>query len=109
MAHYPPQQSYQQPAPPYQAPVSNGLATFSMIAGIMGWTICPGLAAIAAIITGHIAKGQIRASYGRESGTGMANAGLILGYLQIVLSLVGVCVYLVFILGIFGLTEAFAY
>ena len=37
----------------------------------------------AAIGFGHVALGQIKAAEGRETGTGMAIAGLVLGYLQI--------------------------
>jgi len=100
MSYYPPQ------APqPYYPPAaqSSSMAIVSLVAGIMAWSICPGLAAIVAIITGHIAKGQINDSQGRLTGSGMATAGLIMGYAQIALSIIGVCIYLVFVLGIFGI------
>jgi hypothetical protein len=38
------------------------------------------LGSVAAVISGHIALRQIRASDGRQSGTGVAIAGLALGY-----------------------------
>lgn len=105
MSYSPPQQPYYPPPPAYYGPPTqtSGLATFSLIAGIVSWFLCPGIAAIAAIISGHIAKGQIRDSGGRLTGSGMATAGLILGYLQIALTLIGICIYLVFFVGIFGL------
>ena len=70
-------------APPYPAPVyasTNGLAVASLIAGFLwiGW-----LGSIAAVIMGHIALGQIKESGGREQGSGLAIAGLVLGYLGV--------------------------
>jgi hypothetical protein len=105
MSYYPPQNP-----PPYYPPPplaqTSSLAIVSLVAGIMTWSICPGLAGIVAIITGHIAKGQIKDGQGRLTGDGLATAGLILGYAQIILSIVGVCVYLVFVLGVFGIAGA---
>ena len=60
-----------------------------MILGILGWTLLPILGAIIAVITGHMAKSEIRKSNGQLGGEGMATAGLILGYTSIVL---GICV-----------------
>ena len=48
--------------------------------------------AIAAIVTGHIARSQIRRS--GESGDGMALAGLILGYVGLVLSALFVVLFI---------------
>ncbi|MGH3291309.1 MAG: DUF4190 domain-containing protein [Trebonia sp.] len=66
----------------YPVPVAptNGLAVGSMVCGIAEiFTL--GLAAIPAVILGHLARGQIRRT--GERGDGMAIAGLILGYLGI--------------------------
>ena len=79
------------PAPPaapparVERPVTNGLAVASLTAGIvwLGW-----LGSIAAIIFGHVALGQIKRSGGRETGSGLAVAGLILGYCEIGLLLI---------------------
>lgn len=49
------------------------------------------LAVIAAIITGHLAKKEIRESGGMIKGAGMATAGLILGYIQIALIVLSIC------------------
>jgi hypothetical protein len=76
------------PVMPYHAyypqvaplPPTNGLALGSMICGIAEiFTL--GLAAIPAVILGHLARGQIRQT--GERGDGMAVAGLVLGYLAI--------------------------
>jgi hypothetical protein len=48
---------------------------------------------VAAVVCGHIALGQIRESGGRQSGRGLAIAGLALGYfelLMLVLALIAI-------------------
>ncbi len=67
------------------------LATVSLVLGILGWVILPVVGAITAIITGHIARSEIARSNGQLTGAGMALAGLILGYVQIILIVIPVC------------------
>jgi hypothetical protein len=62
---------------------TNPLAIVSLATGL-GQVVVPVAAAIAAIVTGHIARAQIRRTH--EEGSGMALAGLILGYVGLVLS-----------------------
>jgi hypothetical protein len=79
---------------PYQSPPAkpnSSMAIASLVLGILGWTIAPGLASIAAIITGHMGKKEIRESMGQLGGDGMATAGLILGYANVA---IGVCICL---------------
>jgi hypothetical protein len=64
---------YQYP-PAVPAPPTNGLAIGSMVCGII-----PFVAAIPAIIFGHLARAQIRQT--GERGDSMAVVGLVLGYL----------------------------
>jgi len=72
-------------APQFAAPASDaptsGKALASMITGIFGFLFF--LPAIAAIILGHISRSEIRKSNGHLKGTGMATAGLIMGYVVI--------------------------
>jgi prepilin-type processing-associated H-X9-DG protein len=57
--------------------------------GLAGWSLGLGIASIflslltsiAAIICGHLALGRIKRSQGRLSGSGMAIAGLVMGYI----------------------------
>jgi hypothetical protein len=86
------EQNYQQP---YE---TSTLAIVSLVSGIVSWFLLPILGAIIAVITGHMAKREIRDSQGRLTGDGMATAGLVLGYLQLVLSVCGLCVAVIFIL-----------
>ena len=51
---------------PYQTPPAkpnSNLALASLILGILGWTLLPGLASIGAIITGHMAKNEIKKAW----------------------------------------------
>jgi hypothetical protein len=59
----------------------NPPAIISAIAGILTWTVCPFLAAIVAVVAGHIALSQIRRV--RQAGRGWAVTGIILGYLSV--------------------------
>lgn len=91
--------SSQTPAAP-RAPAlpTSTSALVSLVAGLLSWILLPVLAAIVAVIAGHIARGEIRRSAGALDGDGMAIAGLILGYAQLVLLVVGL-ITLMFILG----------
>lgn len=78
---------------------TSGKAIFSMIAGIISFFCCPGLASLAAIITGHMAKNEIRNSGGYVTGDGLATVGLIFGYINIALTLLGLFLTLLVITG----------
>ena len=72
----------------YVAPVAqastNGLAIASMVLGIL-WIYWIG--SVLALVFGYVAKAQIQRSMGRQSGRGMAIAGIVLGWI----GLRGVC------------------
>lgn len=72
------------------------MAIISLVFGVLGWVALPVLGALIAIVTGHMARGQIRESRGDLQGDGLAVAGLILGYLSIGLLLLVLAVVLVF-------------
>ena len=99
---YPPQSS--DPIPPYRqeypATETSGWAIFSLISGVLAWLGVFGLGGLAAVIAGHIAKSQIRASNGRVSGDGMATIGLVLGYVNIAITLIALCLFLLVFFGI---------
>jgi hypothetical protein len=94
-------QTYQ--APPVK-PNSN-MALASLILGILGWTLLPTIGSIGAIVTGHMAKNEIKGSMGALGGDGMATAGLILGYANIAIGLC-ICVIVVGMLAL-GMTIPF--
>ncbi|MBJ7597868.1 MAG: hypothetical protein DLM67_24630 [Candidatus Nephthysia bennettiae] len=77
----------------------NSLAIVSLVAGIAGYIIPhPFIAGLIAIVTGHMARRQIRQT--GESGSGLAMAGLILGYLHLVLSILLVGFIILVVMGV---------
>lgn len=60
------------------------LSLASLMMGIIGWFLLPVVGGIIAVITGHLAKKEIRQSGGLLGGDGLATAGLVLGYSNIV-------------------------
>jgi len=60
-----------------------GLAITSLVLGILGFVCCGFFSGIPAIICGHMAHGKIHRHPRRYEGSGLALAGLILGYLSI--------------------------
>ncbi len=83
------------PPMPVQRSTSS-LAIVSLVSGLVGWTFIPIIGAIVAIITGHLAKKEMRDSAGTLNGNGMALAGLILGYVQIGLVVLGIVAFILF-------------
>lgn len=87
---YPPQvqapAGYMAYATAPRAPSTNGMAIASMVLGIL-WLYWIG--SILALVFGYVAKGQIKASGGAQSGEGMATAGIVLGWIGVgILSLI---------------------
>jgi hypothetical protein len=82
------------PAPhavPNSRPTS-GLAITSLVSGILSITfVVPFISSIVAIVTGHMARAEIRRTNGAIGGDGMAVAGLVTGYagLGIIVAFVG--------------------
>ena len=77
------------------------MAVASLVCGILGLTFIPIISSIAAIITGYIAKNQIDESKGTQGGRGMALAGIITGFIGVVLWVLFIVVFIL-ILGIFS-------
>ena len=65
---------------------NNTLAIVSLVLGILSFVCLGILSAIPAIITGHIAHGRARKAPDRYEGAGMAVAGFVLGYLNLLLT-----------------------
>lgn len=93
---------------PVPATRTSVTAIISLIAGILGFVqVLPVIGPIVAIITGHMAKSEIKKSNGMVTGGGMATAGLILGYIALA---AGLCVLCIFVLAFAGLvTLPFAF
>ncbi len=78
-------------APPPASAPNNSTAIISLIAGILGLTLLPTIGSIAAVITGSMAKKEIQQSGGMQGGMGMAQAGLVLGWIGIILFIIALC------------------
>lgn len=65
----------------------NGLAVASVVLAVL-WLA--GAGAVFALVFGYRARGQIENSAGRQSGSGLATAGIILGWIGIVILVAGV-------------------
>lgn len=63
-------------------PRTNPLAIVALVSAILSWVLLPVAGALVAVVAGHIARGQIRRS--DETGSGMALAALVIGYVHLV-------------------------
>ena len=84
-------------SPPLQ---TSALAITSLVTGILGWTFLPLLGSLAAIITGHMARAEIRRSNGQLDGDGMAIAGLVLGWVVLAIGVLALVAVLLFFGGL---------
>jgi hypothetical protein len=75
------------------------MAVISLVAGILGLTLVPIAGSIVAIITGFMARNEIKASEGALGGDGLATGGLVLGFIGVGLAVLGLC-FASFIIGI---------
>jgi hypothetical protein len=91
--NYAPQQSYLPPQqqPYMSAPQTNGKAIASLVLSLLGISIL-------GVIFGHIASSEIKNSGGRQGGSGLATAGIVLGWL----GMVGWVFYWIFFAALFS-------
>ena len=89
------------PQPPVKTTKTSIMAIISLVTGILGFIqVLPAIGPLAAVITGHIAKNEIKKSNGMVTGNGLATTGLILGYIMVA---IGLCVTCILILTFAGL------
>ncbi|MCZ8166204.1 DUF4190 domain-containing protein [Silanimonas sp.] len=82
---------------------TSSMAIVSLVAGLLGWTFAPWLGSIIAIITGHMARAEIRRDPAGLEGDGLAVAGLVLGWAMILLSVFTVLAIVLFFGGLAAL------
>src|SRR5262249_2858392 len=78
------------PAVPQTVPRTPAIAICSLILAVFSFTCGWLFTAIPAVISGHVARSKIRNSGGALAGRGIATAGLILGYIALVLGIMGI-------------------
>ncbi|MBC7991564.1 MAG: DUF4190 domain-containing protein [Luteimonas sp.] len=79
---------------------TSSLAIVSLVFGLLGWSFLPMLGSLVAIITGHLARGEIRREPARLQGDGLAIAGLVLGYAAIAMAVLVVMIFVLFFGGL---------
>lgn len=67
---------------------TSALAIWSLVLGILSIGCCCAPGAIPAIICGHLARSRIRQAPDNLTGDGMALAGLIMGYVTMVIMII---------------------
>jgi hypothetical protein len=77
--------------PPGYAPMArrqtDGMAVAALIMGIGGFFICPIVFGVLAVIFGYMGRGNIQKSGGVLEGDSFCTAGIILGFIQIGITL----------------------
>lgn len=94
--------NYYAPAP--TLPTST-LATVSVVAGILSFFALPVIGGIVALITGYMARKETRAVPPTHSGDGLATAGIIMGWINMGLTVLGVCCFVIYFVFIVGLAS----
>ena len=86
----------------YPAPVANGKATAALVTGVttlvLAWCVGFGLVGLLAVFLGVRARQEIRASGGRQTGDGIALAGIVTGTIAAVVGLLALVVIIVAVL-----------
>lgn len=80
-----------QPQVAYMTPTqtTNVWAVVSLISSVLSWLGLFGVGGIVGIIAGIVARNEIAASRGAQSGDGLALTGIILGAVNVLLSCIG--------------------
>jgi hypothetical protein len=86
---------------------SSTLAIVSLVSALLGFTLFPVVGGIVAIITTYMARNETRSFPPKASGDSMATAGIVMGWVQVALLVVGICclaVWFLFGLGWLGIS-----
>lgn len=69
----------------HAAPTASGKATAALVLGIVGLVLCPLVCSVLALVFGYQGRKEIDVSGGRISGRGLAIAGIVLGWVGLVI------------------------
>lgn len=71
-------------------PQTSGLAIGSLVASILGLTFVPTVGSVVGLVLGYMARREIREKE-LLTGEGLATAGIVLGWIGVILSLLALC------------------
>jgi len=80
------------PPPPTAPAKTNGTAVLAFVASLSGFVCFLGVGGALGVVLGLIGRREIGRAEGRETGSGLANAGIALGLLNVALAVVGTAV-----------------
>ena len=78
---------------------NSALAIISLVTGLLGWTLLPFLGSLVAIVTGHLARKEIRQDPAL-GGDALAVVGLVLGWVAVAGAVLAVLAFLLFFGGL---------
>ena len=83
------------------------LAIVSLVSALFGFTFVPLIGTIVALVTGYMARNETHAIPPRASGDELATAGIVMGWIQVGLLVLGCCAvaFFVFVMGNFAATN----
>lgn len=67
-------------------PTTNTCAILSLVMAILGWNLLPIAGFVGAIILGRFAQRQLRNAEGSQTGHGLALAGVIIGWIGLIVA-----------------------
>ena len=73
------------------------LAVVSLVVSLVGWFMCPIVGGVVGIITGMMAKKEIKMAPDRWDGMGLATAGIIISAIHIGLCVLVTALYVILI------------
>ncbi|MDR6992618.1 DUF4190 domain-containing protein [Luteimonas sp. 3794] len=85
---------------------TSAMAIISLVAGLLGWSLLPVIGSVVAIVTGHLARAEIRRRPEALEGDGLAIAGLVLGYLMVAMAIIGLLFVFLFFGGLLAFIAA---
>ena len=84
------------------------MAVVSLVAAILGFSVLPLIGGVVALVTGYAARKETRSTPPTATGDGLAPAGIVMGWLQLVLAVICICcfvAYFVFVIGVVATTS----
>src|SRR4051812_43030010 len=76
---------------------TNGTSVFALLASVSGFLCLVGIGGALGVALGLIARSEITRSEGRETGRGLATAAIVLGVLNISMTVIGLAVAITYV------------